>query len=305
MTASRVVAVVGDPGDLCATYLGWHAKQRGFEVVELREDAFGVDWAPRFRDPPGTDGKLALDLPFERLAGTIVRFCPKPEVPGALELSEAEKATFIAERRGALRALANRLPGVVVNRTNAGRPNGSKPLQMRLLADAGFDIPTWIATNDADAVGQFVEKHGPSVYKSCSGMRSRVRLVDDALLERLETGSSPVVVQQRIPGHDVRVHTVADQVFATAIHGDGIDYRFENKSNRYSAVEAPPEIAALCVTAAFEDGLTLAGIDFRVADDGRWYCLEMNPVPTFLPYEVEAEQPIAAAVLDLFGSPKA
>ncbi|HSG47001.1 MAG TPA: hypothetical protein VLA43_04200, partial [Longimicrobiales bacterium] len=32
--------------------------------------------------------------------------------------------------------------------------------------------------------------------------------------------------------------------------------------------------------------------------DGAWWCLESNPVPTFLPYEVQAGLPIADAVLD-------
>ena len=42
----------------------------------------------------------------------------------------------------------------------------------------------------------------------------------------------------------------------------------------------------------------LAGFDFRCAPDGVWYCLEVNPVPTFLPYEAATGVPIADAVLD-------
>ena len=51
-------------------------------------------------------------------------------------------------------------------------------------------------------------------------------------------------------------------------------------------------------TALNTNDLTLAGFDFRVTKDGRWYCLEVNPMPTFLPYETATGQPIGNAVLD-------
>jgi len=44
----------------------------------------------------------------------------------------------------------------------------------------------------------------------------------------------------------------------------------------------------------------VAGFDFRVTPDGDWYCLEMNPVPTFLPYEMATSQRIGEAILDIF-----
>ena len=49
------------------------------------------------------------------------------------------------------------------------------------------------------------------------------------------------------------------------------------------------------------DRLSLSGFDFRRTDDDVWWCLEMNPVPTFLPYEASTGHPIGDAILDFIG----
>jgi hypothetical protein len=40
-----------------------------------------------------------------------------------------------------------------------------------------------------------------------------------------------------------------------------------------------------------------------VTKDGLWYCLEVDPMPTFLPYEMAAGQSIGSAVLDALLAP--
>jgi hypothetical protein len=124
-------------------------------------------------------------------------------------------------------------------------------------------------------------------------------VVSDELLGALEAGSPPVIVQQRVPGHDVRVHTVADRCFATHIRGaEGVDYRFSDAVPGYEAGPVPRDLAARCCAFARQQRLLIAGFDFRVTEDGQWWCLECNPAPTFLPYEMSTGQPIAAALLD-------
>jgi glutathione synthase/RimK-type ligase-like ATP-grasp enzyme len=156
-----------------------------------------------------------------------------------------------------------------------------------------------VATNDVDAAKTFCAQHRDAIYKSCSGLRSRVRRVDEALMQRLADGTTPVILQEYIPGRDVRVHVVGKEAFATEITSRGIDYRFETEDNAYRAATAPDAIRDRCVLAAAKDGLVLVGCDFRVTDTGDWYCLEMNPVPSFLPYEMETGQSIGASLLEL------
>ena len=92
---------------------------------------------------------------------------------------------------------------------------------------------------------------------------------------------------------------MGDQVFPTWVLGSGdrVDYRFDTATRRFEAGTAPPEIAARCVRFADQLGLMIAGFDFRVGPEGKWWCLECNPAPTFLPYERETGQPIADELL--------
>jgi glutathione synthase/RimK-type ligase-like ATP-grasp enzyme len=78
--------------------------------------------------------------------------------------------------------------------------------------------------------------------------------------------------------------------------------RYEFQGAAYVPVNPPEDVARACVRAVREEGLLLAGFDFRLEPSGRWWCLESNPVPTFLPYEMSTGQPIAAALVDLLGS---
>lgn len=308
------IAIVGDPEDLSLAYFAWMARQRGAEVIELAEDRLGADWSFDLRDgadgPHGTGATLYRGddaLPVERLDGAFVRLNPGPGRPAALaDLPEPLASQYTVERRYGLHLFLEALPARVVNRPSAGRSNSSKPYQMRLLAAAGFRVPPWCATNRPADARAFLESCPEgAVYKACSGLRSQVRRADDELLGRL-ADSCPVLLQRYVPGSDVRIHTVGERAFATRIEaasgGDGIDYRFDDGDHRYTAVDAPPDLVALCLRVAGDEGLELAGFDFRVAPDDTWWCLEVNPVPTYLPYEAAAGHPIASSVLDLMAA---
>ena len=225
---------------------------------------------------------------------------PRPPLPPELAAAVDLSPVYAIERRYALHWLLDSAPFPVVNRPSRGRSNGSKPFQMALLTQAGFTVPPWLVTNHARAALSFLEA-APSgaVYKATSGLRSQVRLVDDPLLERLARGTSPVVLQHFVPGDDVRVHVVGTRTFATVVSATGIDYRFSDAEAHYEPTQAPDDVVALCLSFAETEGLDLAGFDFRRDAAGVWWCLEANPVPTFLPYEAGSGHAIGDAILDL------
>ena len=290
--------LAGDPHDLTGAYLGWLAEQRGAQVERLAEDELGLGW--RFEIDP--DGKVGVWAGGERLpdpTGVAVRLNPEPTVPDLLELSEKELPVYVGARRAALTALLEALPVPVVNRPTCGRTNGSKPLQMAWLQRLGFDVPRWLVTNDPVGAAEFAAPYDRVVIKSVSGLRSHARLLDDGHLEQLRAGTAPVLLQVYVPGYEVRVHVVEEQAFGTRIDSTEVDYRFDTDHADSTAVAVPDSIAALCRQAAELEGLLLAGLDFRVDPDGRWWCLEMNPVPTFLPYEAMTGHAIGDATLDL------
>jgi hypothetical protein len=299
------VLIVGDAEDLTSAFVAFKAQQRGLPVQVLDESRFGRDWRFHLDDAKKGADLIELasgdELLLRRVAGAFVRFTPTPDVPSELRDSPPVSETYARERRAAMHVLLHRLAAPVANPPGRGQANGSKPLQMAQLKSAAFDVPRWIASNDVDQIRAFVAglPEG-TIVKSCSGTRSEVRRCSEPFLERVADGSCPVIVQQWVEGFDVRLHTVGTVAFATAIDaGPGVDYRFDNTPRQYRAHSAPAAVVKKCVAFARAQGLMLAGFDFRVDGDGRWWCLECNPAPTFLPYEMETGQAIADALLGL------
>lgn len=301
-----MLLLIGDPDDLTLTYVHWLAYERGHDVVVLPERSYGHEWwAIADHDRPGSE-RLALvvdgrPLDLGAVTGAFVRMHPSPPLPDGLVLGRAATDLYLQQRRSAVATVADRLPCTVVNRPRAGRSNGAKPLHMTELAAAGFDVPAWVASNDPAAVDPFLAAHCPdgAVVKAASGLRSQVRLVDETFRRRLADGTSPAVVQRYVRGHEVRVHVIGDATVGSRVDAATVDYRFDEQPVRYRTEPVPDDIARRCRDHAARHELLLAGLDFRVDADGRWWCLEMNPVPTFLPYEVATGHPIGPAVVDL------
>ena len=93
----------------------------------------------------------------------------------------------------------------VVNPPSAMHSNASKPFQAQAIAAAGFLIPETLVTSDPGTARAFWRRHGSVVFKSTSGIRSIVRLLDEAYganLERLR--DLPTQFQEFVPGTDAR-----------------------------------------------------------------------------------------------------
>ena len=194
----------------------------------------------------------------------------------------------------------------VVNRPSSMASNNSKPYQAEVLRRHGFEVPETMITTDPDEVRRFWTDHGAVIYKSISGARSVVSRLTHAHIERIEQVVwCPTQFQQWVPGVDVRVHVVGDEVFACEVRSTADDYRYaEARGGSVEIIpcELPPDITARCleVTAALD--MDLSGIDLRRAPDGRWFAFEVNPSPGFSYYEERTGQPIAKAIARLLTS---
>lgn len=256
-------------------------------------------------DGAAVGGRLTHDgwqVELEAVDGIYLRFMDDrilPELAGEPDDSPV---------RGASRAFhdivaqwAEIAPARVINRYSAMGSNFSKPYQAQLITEHGFDVPETLVTNDPDLVRTFVADHGQVIYKSISSERSIVKTLDSGDLARLEQIRwCPVQFQAYVEGTDVRVHTVGQTVFATAIQTDATDYRYAVRQTGEAATmepyELPAPIAQRCTKLAAGLGLDLAGIDLRLTPDGRAVCFEVNPSPVYSYYEAHTGQPIAAAI---------
>ncbi len=256
-------------------------------------------------------GEIAFDFVFGPvIAGWL-------EVKGRrIEISEIQgfylrpgepDAGAPARTAQALITLASGLPQGVLNRPAAGLSNHAKPYQLRLIAEAGFDVPPTLLTTDSEAARSFLREHGRIVYKSLSGIRSIVATLeegDEARLDRVRSG--PVQLQAWVDGIDVRVHAVGDRWFACAVRSSASDYRYAaaGEAAELSSLELPVAIGRRIVDLAHGMGLRLAGVDLRLTPEGSWVCFEVNPSPGFTWYEGATGHPIAAAIAaELIGRP--
>ncbi len=192
-------------------------------------------------------------------------------------------------------------PGCVINRAGPMASNSSKPYQTQLIRECGFAVPETLVTNDPEIVREFRSRLGRVVYKSISAVRSIVQELNDEDDRRLELiRDCPIQFQEFVKGTNVRIHTVGDIVFATAIETEATDYRYatqqKGKAAELREVILSDDLAEKCVKMTKRLGLELAGIDLKITDEDEVYCFEVNPCPAFSYYESHTGQKISAAI---------
>ncbi len=160
-----------------------------------------------------------------------------------------------------------------------------------------------LVTSDPAAARAFHAEHGEVIYKSASGIRSIVRRLGPGQLARLDRlRHGPAQLQAFVPGHNIRVHTVGERIFATRIESEAVDYRYASADGQTATLEPvtlPADVAAACRHLARTFDLLFAGIDLKQTPAGEFFCFEVNPCPGFLYYERQTGQPISTALAEL------
>jgi glutathione synthase/RimK-type ligase-like ATP-grasp enzyme len=267
-------------------------------------DAFQIKWHWQGSSPSGYIAGPDWKLDLDELTGVYIRYLgPEGRVPPR-NIAPGDVLSMYSEYDTGLMVLMEDLPCAVVNRLGGGMSNNSKAYQALLVRQCGLLTPPTLVTNDPEAAHRFYEEcQGDIIYKSLSGIRSIVRRLEPAQLERLSLlRHGPAQFQSFIPGENVRVHTVGDQLFATRVHSETVDYRYANREGLNVEMEPttlPPAVAESCVRLARQLDLLLTGIDLKETPDGDYYCFEVNPCPGFLYYERQTRQPISTALADL------
>lgn len=287
-------------------------QSRSYRLVDLAyyPQRYRVAWTWEYGTPHGSIHGLDWSCDLDEIEGVFARLlggeghAPLVDIPQALEY-----AVFIESEAG-LTTLLEALPCPVVNRPANASANNSKPYQELLIRQYGLNIPQTLITSDPNEARTFYENcAGEVIFKSLSGIRSIVRRMEAHDLIRLQSLRQNVVQFQRyVPGDNVRVHVVGDQLFATRIHSDAVDYRYAHLQQAQVEMEPtslPEWVADACLRLAQTSHLLLAGIDLKETPDGEWYCFEINPMPGFSFVELRTAQPISEALVALFGQRRA
>lgn len=184
---------------------------------------------------------------------------------------------------------------VVVNPPFSGNHNSAKPLHEAKLAALGFLVPPSLSTSDPASLKEFAGQ-GRVIVKALGGSRGNTREVAADELAAFYREQGPVHVQRLIQGADVRVHVIGTEVIATHVESAGIDYRAGVWAS-YRPWVLPVPLSERLADATEHMGLRLAGWDFKLDADGRYWCLEANPQPGYHPYDNAARGGISQAIM--------
>ncbi|MFF7247353.1 RimK family alpha-L-glutamate ligase [Embleya sp. NPDC008237] len=313
--------IVGRPGDEQVASVRRCLRERGVDPVHLDLSKFpartalslrdGVPWSPK---PAGFARvrtwyvrSMPLPLPFFPGGGGRGADAGESGPQAAVERDRELRVAYAAgrERRSfgfSFLAALDRDGARLVNSPGTFAQHFLKLEQLRALRDAGVPVPSTLASNDPDAVLEFArELDGPIVYKPLAGGALCRRITaEDLRPERLRLlASAPVLFQEEIPGTDIRVYVVADEVAASyRIVSDRIDYRGAETAV-LPTVLTPAEHDA-CRAAARACTMTFTGIDIRRRSDGGFALLECNPSPMFAAIERRTgADPVSRALADL------
>jgi RimK-like ATP-grasp domain len=244
------------------------------------------------------------DIDLSRISGVFVRYVEgAAHAPMSAVRPELESAA-LAECQAGVTSFLEHFPRAVANRCNPSLSNQSKPYQSCLIRAAGFSIPETFITSDPDAARAFIAEYdGDVIFKSLSAVRSIVRRPSTRDIERLPLlRECPVQFQRYVPGDNIRVHVVGDEVFATRARSEAVDYRYAKQQGcalEMEPADLPAHVQASCISLSRTLGLLLTGIDLKETPDGEYFCFEVNTSPGFIFYESHTGQPISTALVEL------
>jgi RimK-like ATP-grasp domain len=265
-------------------------------LVNLRAAVEG-DW--RFEVPARGPVVLVQDGRSIELQPDDAYFCRLIDLSS--QIADLQKSRRWQSLLGGLRAWLSDIPGPVVNRGLAGAHNSSKPLHETILQELGFRVPESITGCDAEELRRFT-RDGPTVSKAICGTRAQTIEITEADLEGFAPESGPIHLQRMVTGGDARVHVVGDDIVAQRLSSDTVDYRRGGVMDDLEVFELPKRIRDLVIAGTRQIGLAFAGWDFKIDGDEQYWCLEVNPMPGYSPYDLRCDGAITRALLRYLGT---
>ena len=195
----------------------------------------------------------------------------------------------------------------------------SKPRQLELASQLGFNVSKSIFTSDSAAASSFIQATGDVVTKS---LGNTLPIVDNKVqyfyTTKIAAGEkinlhnlhlAPAIFQAAIDVDlGLRVTVVDDQVFAAAVrdisHADHpkiTDWRraYTGGTLRFEAYELPKPLQARCIALTKALGLHYGAIDILLDKKGVYWFLEINPNGQWAFIEDDTGQPIGQAIATL------
>jgi glutathione synthase/RimK-type ligase-like ATP-grasp enzyme len=306
-----MILIVSFPGDEHTAEVVGRLERAGRELVQIDLADFPATGLAMLYGqgsaPPSylvDTGRGAVDLAGCQ-AGWWRRVRPFQLDPA---MADTHDRAFAASETGqAVLGLLDSLPCAWMNPPRMDEAAHRKPLQWAAAREAGLRLPRTVVTNRPEQVRAFVQELGGPrrvVFKAfiASELSWReTRLLRDADLAQLEAVRlAPVIFQEYVPGVDLRVTIVGEQVFAAEIDATGTSYPVDMRMVVGEAGIRPAQLPPLLEQALLglmrRLGLVYGALDLRRTPDGEHVFFEVNPAGQWLFVEQRTGLPISDAV---------
>lgn len=195
------------------------------------------------------------------------------------------------------------ITGTVANRSQAGRHNSSKPLHESILVDLGFRVPESLTTCDLSEIREFL-REGRTISKTVCGIRANAVEVSDKDFVDFEAACGPVHLQRLVEGSDARVHVIGEFHVAQKLETFAVDYRASDEMHKLKGFDLDDAIVSHLVSASHSIELAFSGWDFKIDAKGRYWCLEVNPMPGYGLYDKHCRGKISQLLLHVLSGGK-
>jgi glutathione synthase/RimK-type ligase-like ATP-grasp enzyme len=159
----------------------------------------------------------------------------------------------------------------------------------------GLNVPPSLTSSSKVKLEEFITK-GKTVVKPVSGGKANSRLVNSSEIRLYDPIQGPLHLQRYVAGEDIRAHVIGNIVHTQLIKSDDIDYR-ASKIKEFSPHDLPDSLCKKIIKVTAEMGLFFAGWDFKLAENGEYFCLEANPMPGYDSYDRRLEWKITDSLL--------
>jgi glutathione synthase/RimK-type ligase-like ATP-grasp enzyme len=222
---------------------------------------------------------------------------------------EQRRAFAGSETAQAVHGMLDALRCPWVNPREADASAHHKPYQWAVAQQLGLRLPRTLVTTQAARARAFIDEIGVGrvVFKAFLASIEEwreTRLVEPQDVQRLDLlRYAPVIFQEYVPGVDLRITVVGEQIFAAEIDARRtsypVDMRMVVGEGRVGAVTLPEDLQRRLLALQRRLDLRYGAIDMRRTDDGEYVFLEVNPAGQWLFVEQRTGLPITQAVASL------
>ena len=307
-----MILVVSYPGEEHTALVVDHLMRAGRDVVQIDLAEFPAQRPIEFswssaRQPQFMiehDGRRvnladASTVWWRRVASFAVDPCIGHGERSAFAHSETSQAVY-----GMLDSLA--CPWM--NPREADAAAHHKPYQWTIAHELGLKLPRTLVTTDAKAAREFIDSVRPAkvVFKAFLAAIQEwreTRLIEQEDLDRLDlVRYAPVIFQEYVPGVDLRITMIGDDIYAAEIDVRNTSYEVDMRmvvgEGIVKAVTLPEAVQTKLRKLQRRLRLVYGAIDMRRTEGGEYVFLEVNPAGQWLFVEQRTGLPIAQALAD-------